>query len=160
MRSLKLCLNSTLFTFNGILYNQTNEVVMEPSTSSIVANLFMSHIETFIFVNTIRLRIWLRYVNDTFVIIEIFLWTFSKLINTFLLQITFTLETENEYNELPFLDCVVNRNLNGTQYLTIYRKPTYSNRYINFNSAYPVVFSSSKSFQKSCLNNTSEKLRQ
>lgn len=136
MKSLRLCLNSTLLTFNGTLYKQTSRLAMGSSMYPIVANLF-------IFADNIKARIWLRFVDDTFVVIKkIHLRSFSKLISALSSHIKFTYENENEHDKLPFLDYLVKRNLSGALNLTIYRKPTHSNNYIDFSE----ILSGPKSF--------------
>lgn len=57
MKSLKICLNSTLFTFNATLYKQTNGIAIGSSMFPIVANLFMAHIKSNIFADDIEPRI-------------------------------------------------------------------------------------------------------
>lgn len=138
MKSPKLWINSTLFTLNETLYKQTNRLTMGSHVSQILVNLFLLHIESNIFDNNNKPRIGLRYVDDTFVVIKkTHLRCFSKLMITFSSHIKFTYENESEHSELPFLNCLVKRNLSGTVNLNIYRKPRQSNPYINFNSAHP-----------------------
>ena len=47
-------------------------------------------------------------------------------------MIEFTIEEERE-NQLPFLDVLVSREGNHLR-MAVYRKPTHTDRYINFNS--------------------------
>lgn len=113
MKSLKLCLNLTLFTFNGTLYKQTIGVAMGSPVSPIVVTLFMSHSELLIFASTIKTRFWFRYVDDKLVMIKKTpLRNFSKQMNTFLENIKPAFEKEDVHSELPFLDCLVKRNFN------------------------------------------------
>ncbi len=50
--------------------------------------------------------------------------------------IQFTVDSENENGEQPFLDCLIKRNPDGTMGTTVYRKPTNSARYLNFHSCH------------------------
>ncbi len=50
--------------------------------------------------------------------------------------IQFTVDSENENGELPFLDCLSMRNSDGTLDTTVYRKPTNAGRYLNFHSCH------------------------
>ena len=79
---------------------------------------------------------WLRYVDDTFVI-----WPhgrdklqdFLSLLNEHHPSISFSFEIEAN-NTLPFLDVAVSRNSNGTLGHKVYRKPTHTDRYLNYRS--------------------------
>ncbi|XP_023311228.1 uncharacterized protein LOC111691923 [Anoplophora glabripennis] len=81
-------------------------------------------------------EMWLRYVDDTFVI-----WTHGKeKLNGFLThlnsihhKIQFTMEIE-ENNKLPFLDVSIIKNRTGGLGYTVYRKPTHTDRYLHAES--------------------------
>ena len=104
--------------------------------SPVIANLFMESLkQQALSTCELKPKIWLRYVDDTFV-----LWRhgdealerFHNHINHQHQSIEFTKETETN-NEIPFLDVLVKRN--GKQVnTTVYRKPTYTDRYLNFRS--------------------------
>ena len=54
-------------------------------------------------------------------------------------SIVFTMEEESE-GRIPFLDVMVNRTKNKTRAQTsVYRKPTHTDRYINYNSNHPKI---------------------
>jgi hypothetical protein len=76
-------------------------------------------------------------VDDSFLIIkkrhfEYFLNHINNL-EKLLKNIKFTSELENSKGELPFLDILISRS-NGKLKTQVYRKPTHSNRYLNFHS--------------------------
>lgn len=79
--------------------------------------------------------VWWRYVDDVFAI-----WPYSnETLNNFLNHINqkepsikFTIELEAN-NQLPFLDILVKK-ADNTYETSVYRKPTHTNRYLNFNS--------------------------
>ena len=81
-------------------------------------------------------RLWLRYVDDTFVV-----WphgqekldSFHKHLNTQHRNIKFTVEHEKE-NKLAFLDVQVTRTTTNRLTTSVYCKPTHTNRYIPFHS--------------------------
>ncbi len=50
--------------------------------------------------------------------------------------IQFTVDSKNENGELPFQDCLIMRNPDGTVDTTVYRKPTNTGRYLNFHSSH------------------------
>ncbi len=83
-------------------------------------------------------RLWLRYVDDTFVIVKRSekAKLFEK-INGILSGIQFTEEEENA-NHLPFLDVLVQRSQDGMLKTTVYRKPTHTNQLLQPNSNHPI----------------------
>ena len=73
----------------------------------------------------IRPKLWVRYVDDTFVIIKRSdIENTQKTINNIFNDIKFTMESENN-GELAFLDVLVKRNANGTLETSVYRKLTH-----------------------------------
>ena len=80
-------------------------------------------------------RIWLRYIDDTFVVLKkTEVVSFYKFINNIEESIKFTVEQEVD-NAIPFLDVLIIRN-NGQLTTKAYRKPTHTTRYLNFNSCH------------------------
>ena len=49
----------------------------------------------------------------------------------------FSMETENDY-QLPFLDTLIQRSKNGELSSSIFRKPTHTDRCLNFRSDHPL----------------------
>ncbi|XP_072178296.1 uncharacterized protein [Diadema setosum] len=86
-----------------------------------------------------RPRIWLRYVDDTFVILhEEESVSFFGHINSLDTHISFTQETcKDEY--LAFLDVEVHVDSDGTLSTSVYRKPTHTDQYLNCQSHHPLV---------------------
>nr|CAH8860870.1 unnamed protein product [Trichobilharzia regenti] len=83
-------------------------------------------------------KMWLRYVDDTFIIIKRSLLNeLFQLINNMSETIKFSKEVESDENELAFLDCLVKRKLDGKFKINIFRKPTNSDRYLDYHSAHP-----------------------
>ncbi len=67
---LELCLDTTYFMFEGQFYCQTHGAAM---VSPIVANLYMENFEEkALSTTTITPDIWLRYVDDTFTVLQTF----------------------------------------------------------------------------------------
>ena len=136
MELTELCLRTTYFQFQDTFFEQSDGAAMGSPLSPIVANLYMEHLEE-IALQTAPSppRLWLRYVDDTFVI-----WThgqnelerFHEHLNSQHPNIQFTVELEEE-GRLAFLDVQVPRH--DTRLSTaVYRKPTHTNRYIPFHS--------------------------
>ena len=132
---LQICLEAIYLTFRKKIFKQIFGTAMGSPVSVVVANLVMEDVET----RAIEAfahppRLWLRYVDDTFVIIEKkFLNIFFDHTNNLEPSIKFTMKTEND-NQLPFLDTLIQRSKNGELSSSIFRKPTHTDRYLNFRS--------------------------
>ncbi len=101
-----------------------------------VAKIFMENFEN-IAITTFRRppKIWKTYVDGTFVILSKYAArSFLGHINNINEAIQFTVDSES--GELPFLDCLIMRNPDGTLDTTVYRKPTNTGRYLNFHSCH------------------------
>ena len=68
---LEFCLKTTYFQFQGRFFEQLQGAAMGSPISPIVANLFMEDFEIKAINSAIdRPRIWKRFVDDTFVVID------------------------------------------------------------------------------------------
>ena len=75
-------------------------------------------------------RLWMRYVDDTFVIQqEGQMQTFLEHINKVDPAIKFTVEGNQDIGTTPFLDTLVKPETDNTLCITMYRKPTHTNQY-------------------------------
>ena len=104
--------------------------------SPVVANIFMEEFDIeALLAAVIRPKLWLRYVDDTFVI-----WNygdeqledFLSFLNGRHRNIEFTMEKETN-GSLPFLDVQVKKCM-GSLDTFVYRKPTHTDRYLPFTS--------------------------
>ena len=78
---------------------------------------------------------WLRYVDDTFVIQkEDHKQNFLEHIDSFDWGIMFTVEDNKEDGVIPFLDATVKPEADGGLSITVYRKPTHTDQYVQWNS--------------------------
>ena len=120
---------------------------MGPSISSIIAFIFMEHIEhTAITTFHTLPSLWMRYVDDTFCILNkdhIYDFHVGLHLNSICSHIHLTIEKEHNFS-LPFLDVLVKRNSrndsifnNSLFSTTIYRKPPHTNRYLHYTSHHP-----------------------
>ena len=107
---------------------------MGSSVSPIVANFCMKEIEELAHnQSTLPPKKWFRFVNDIFSIIKRHALTnFYDLLNSIDLHIKFTMEQELD-GKLSFLDTLITRN-NKSLLFNVYRKPTHTDRYLDYNS--------------------------
>ncbi|XP_043236059.1 uncharacterized protein LOC122388745 [Amphibalanus amphitrite] len=128
----------TAFQLGDDYYQQTEGMAMGSPLSPVIAYIYMENFEE-LALQTAPLKpsLWLRYVDDTFV-----LWDhrediipFLDHLNSLRLSIQFTMETEVD-NKLPFLDVQVEKSEEAFR-TSVYRKPTATDRYLNFKSHHP-----------------------
>ena len=85
-----------------------------------------------------RPKVWLRYVDDTFVVLESEeSGQFLQHLNSLDPNIKFT--QENLTISLPFLDCLVSLKEDGSLSTSVYRKPTHTDQYLQFDSHHPLI---------------------
>ena len=78
-------------------------------------------------------RVWKRFVDDSFAIMKkSTINSFHDTLNSIDSHINFTIEQEKD-GQLAFLDTLVSHN-NGSISTTVYRKPTHTDRYLDFSS--------------------------
>ena len=102
--------------------------------SVVVAEVVMQNIEEQALATyTGTIPLWLSYVDDTFTAVhKEGIDDFQEHLDRQNADIQFTKETE-ENGKIPFLDCLVTRENNKLQ-MTIYRKPTHTDRLIDQSS--------------------------
>ena len=84
--------------------------------------------------------LWKRYVDDTFVIQEEqHKDEFFNHINSLDLNIKFTVETTKADGSMPFLDTLVTPKSDGSLATTVYRKPTHTNQYLQWDSHHAIA---------------------
>ncbi len=139
MSLLSLCLRSSDFSFRDTFYRQIFGCPMGSPISMTIANMVMEDLERRIFATDNDVLIWKRFADDTFVVLpERNISSFSDLINGLESSISFTMERETN-NNLAFLDVNVKREPNGSFSTSVYRKPTHTNRYLQFDSYNPMA---------------------
>lgn len=106
--------------------------------SPILANLFMEDFETkALALSPLKPNLWRRYVDDTFNIWphgEEALDSFLQHLNSLHPSIQFTMEKQDEHQSLAFLDILLTKTESGTLAHSVYRKPTHTDRYLNYRS--------------------------
>ena len=114
---------------------------MGSAVSPIVVNIYMENFEQTVLDKYPGNppKLWLRYVDDTFVIIDRNeAASFYNFINEVDPNIKFTQE-ECVDNKLAFLDCQVHIHEDGSLKSTVYRKPTHTDFYLQFDSHHPLI---------------------
>ena len=98
---------------------------VSPTTCNLYMELFeCTALETVLH----RPRIWLRYVDDTFIVIKKqYLDEFTSHINSQNEYIKFTCDLAKD-GELPFLDTIVKQSDDGTLSVSMFRKPTHTDQ--------------------------------
>ena len=80
-------------------------------------------------------RMWLRYVDETFATQkEVHKQNFLECINSVDPTIKFTVKDSKEDGAIPFLDTFVKPEANGRLSITVYRKPTHTDQYLQSDS--------------------------
>jgi hypothetical protein len=134
MRAVELCVSNTNFFWRGHFYSQTEGSAMGSPISPIFCELFLQELELNIVKNNSNISFYVRYVDDIIAIVKSrFLPTILTSLNSFHKDVQFTVETE--LNDcLAFLDVQVLRKQDGKLGHKVYRKPTYTDKYLNFKS--------------------------
>ena len=136
---------SSVFSYKNSFFKQIYRTPMGSCISLIIASIYMEHIEhTAITTFHTPPSLWLRYVDDTFCILnKDHINDFHTHLNSICLHIQFTIEKEHNFS-LPFLDVLVKRNsrkgsitTHSLLSTTIYRKRTHTNRYLHYTSHHP-----------------------
>ena len=111
---------------------------MGSPVSAVVTDLYMEFFEE-LALRTVPMqhRFWKRYVDDTCCIVK--KGIVEKLLthlNNVRPSIRFTVKVEKD-GRLPFLDTLLQRRDDGSLDVTVYRKPTHTDRYLDFHSPHP-----------------------
>ena len=134
---LDLCIRTTYFIYGGEYYQQKDGAAMGSPVSPVVANIYMERFEDLALRTTLAPRIWKRYVEDTFCVMEKrHTQAFLDHLNSVHPTIQFTMELENE-GSLPFLDTLLTRREDGGVNIGVYRKRTHTDRYLHYTSHHP-----------------------
>ena len=137
---LKFCLRGTYFTFQGRLYEQQEGAAMGSPISPIVANLFMEDFEKKAIDSSPHPPcFWRRFVDDTFTVIyAAHKRSFLDHLNSIDDHIQFTSEDSRPDGSMPFLDILIIPNQDGSLSTTVYRKPTHTDLYLQWDSHHTV----------------------
>ncbi|XP_059067539.1 uncharacterized protein LOC131044502 [Cryptomeria japonica] len=134
---VELCLRSTFFAFQGVIYEQVDGVAMGSPLSPVIANIFMEHFEEVALHSfPLKPKWWKRYMDDTNVCwphgLDM-LEEFHTHLNNISPSITFTKELESN-NLLSFLDVLICKKPDGSLGRQVFRKTTHTDLYLHSSS--------------------------
>ncbi|KAM0728324.1 hypothetical protein ACS0PU_005106 [Formica fusca] len=136
--AVRLILDSTFFTFNGVFYKQTFGTPMGSPLSPIIADIVLQDLESRA-LESLKFTppFYVRYVDDVALAVPAsFLNHTLQTFNAFHPRLQFTVEI-GEKDRLNFLD--ITMIVEGKCLLfDWYRKPTFSGRYLHFRSNHPL----------------------
>ena len=136
---LEFCLTNTYFLFQGKYYEQVQGAAMGSPISPLIANIFMEEFEVKALSTCPHPSLWLRFVDDTFVINKAeHSQALLQHINNQDPHIQFTVEPTQQ-GSLPFLDTLVTIERNNTFSTTVYRKPTHTDQYLHWDSNHHIT---------------------
>ena len=132
---VKLCLSATTFKFNGVLYKQISGLPMGSPISVVLSEIVMQHIENLALNSGIeRPLFWFRYVDDCIAALPSgSCQSYSNHLNSINSNIQFTYECQIN-NQLSFLDMKITVDETGVMSYYVFRKPSNSGKYLDFNS--------------------------
>ncbi len=142
-KRLTLSVKNCHFMFNGRLFHQIDGVAMGSPIGPLLVNLFMSfHEKTWLdnCPSPFKPLLYRRYVDDCFLLFRSLdhVHLFLDYLNYQHPNISFTSEIEHE-GKLPFLDIDIFRS-NGKFTTSVYRKPTFTGLFTNFQSFIPLTY--------------------
>ena len=141
MNLLKLVLEKCVFSIQGNFFKQLHGATMGSPCSPVVANIYMEYFEDLALGPELPIPIkeWKRYVDDVFSIIPNGKWnTMLNYLNSIDPHIKFILEQPNMEGAIPFLDTPPQPRGEEIS-ISVYRKPTHTDRYLDFNSSHPIL---------------------
>ena len=133
---LEFCLCNTYFLFQGQYYEQNQGAAMTSPVSPVVGNLYMEFFEDRALTTEVNPpRWWKRFVDDTFVILKQKKRDeFPQHINSVDPAIQFTMEEQRQDGSMPLLDILVTPQQDGTLTTSVYRNPTHTDQYLQWDS--------------------------
>ena len=133
---LEFCLCNIYFLFQGQFYEQTQGASIGSPVSPVVANLYREFFDERALTSAVNPPRWQkRYVDDTFVILkQSHREEFLQHINSVDPSIQFTTEEAKQDGSMPFLDTLVTPQEDGTLTTRVYRKSTYTDLYLQWDS--------------------------
>jgi len=157
---LQTVLQRRIFTFNNKLYEQTNGLAMGSRLSGILATLVMDDLERQTLTSDLRIGLYARYVDDTFILTENLLAAeeiYNKMNNAHN-SLKFEMEKPVDGHSISILDFNV-KICNGEAEMKFYRKSARKNMFPHNRSALPenqkksIIINELKRIQNRCSKN-------
>ena len=137
IQAARLCMNHNYFQFREKMYKVEFGTNMGNPLSPIIADLFMSFLEVNLKNQNLLPRVWHRYVDDVWAVIDKNeIENMLDILNKQFESINFTYETEKD-GEIPFLDLLIRR-IDSKLEFAVYHKPTSTMRTITNDSFCPI----------------------
>lgn len=133
---LRNCLEGNYFLYRGQYYLQIDGVAMGSPVAPVLANIWMEHFEQALHLQLSTVKLWKRYVDDVFCILNGGLQEVEQLkyhLESIHPKIRFSSEVEIE-RSLAFLDIMLIAKPDGSLAHSVYRKPTHTDRYLDASS--------------------------
>ena len=138
IKLLEFTLTNCIFCFNKIFYKQLQGAAMSSPVSPVLANIYTEYFEPLTIPSCPTLiKWWLRYVDDVHSATR--KDQVNKLqehLDSIDPHIKFTIDLPGT-DGLPFLDTLTKPTSNSIE-STVYRKPTHTDRYLDYNSNHPI----------------------
>ena len=138
IKLLEITITNYIFCFNNKFCKQLQGAAMGSPVSPVNANIYMEYFESLAIPSSPTLITWwLRYVDDVHSatrkdqVIKL-----QEHLNFIDPHIKFTIKLPGT-DGLPFLDTLTKPTSNSTE-STVYRKPTHTDRYLDYNSNHPI----------------------
>lgn len=136
----KLCMKQNFFQFRDVFYQVENGTNMGNPLSPLISDCFMAALERKLEDNHQLPRVWHRYVDDVFAVIERDReQEILNILNSQVPSIKFTCEIEVN-NRLSFLDLQVIKKSDRSLEFAVYHKPTSTMRVITSDSFCPFQY--------------------
>ena len=143
---LKLAVEDSYFSFDNNLYRQIDGMSMGSPLGPLFANIFLAHYESDWILNSpIKPIFYRRYVDDTLWLLppDSDIQSLMNYMNSRHANMRFTYEVESN-NCIHFIGLTITHHSavdNTHRYLTcVYRKPTSTSLFMNFNSFVPLIY--------------------
>ena len=135
---MKMATVGVEFSFNGLMYRQIDGICMGSPLGPILANIFVGYYERKLFKGSVDPKMYVRYMDDTFVIFK------NKECSDEFLKSLFNLHPSLKYTKedekqrtISFLDVSVQRNDNGKYKTRTYRKSKEFSSFVPWSSFCP-----------------------